>query len=69
MKKRKFGLLISSVVATGAILAACGTDEEKEKDTSNNSSGSDANTEESGDAFSVAMVTDVGGVDDTSIKQ
>ncbi len=24
MKKRKFGLLISSVVATGAILAACG---------------------------------------------
>jgi basic membrane protein A and related proteins len=69
MKKRKLGLLISSVVATGAILAACGTDEEKEKDTSNNSSGSDANTEESGDAFSVAMVTDVGGVDDKSFNQ
>ena len=28
MKKRKFGLLISSVVATGAILAACGSDDD-----------------------------------------
>ncbi|ATP39408.1 BMP family ABC transporter substrate-binding protein [Solibacillus sp. R5-41] len=69
MKKRKLGLLISSVVATGAILAACGSGEDKEKDTSNNNSGSDANTEEAGDAFTVAMVTDVGGVDDKSFNQ
>lgn len=68
MKKRKLGLLISTVVATGAILAACGSDEETEKDTSNNNTGSDANTEEAGD-FSLAMVTDVGGVDDKSFNQ
>lgn len=69
MKKRKLGLLITSVVATGAILAACGSDEEKEKDTSNNNAGSDTNTEETGDSFSIAMVTDVGGVDDKSFNQ
>ena len=63
MKKRKLGLLISSVVATGAILAACGSDD-NEKDTSNNNASSD-----SGDAFSIAMVTDVGGVDDKSFNQ
>ena len=67
MKKRKLGLLISSVVATGAILAACG-DGDKEKDTSNNNAGSDSKSEESGD-FSIAMVTDVGGVDDKSFNQ
>ena len=67
MKKRKFGLLISSVVATSAILAACGAD--KEKDTSTNDNGStDAGTEETS-GFSVAMVTDVGGVDDKSFNQ
>ncbi|MBD8035367.1 BMP family protein [Solibacillus sp. A46] len=70
MKKRKFGLLISSVVATGAILAACGTDEEKtdSTDTSNNNTGSETNTG-SDDNFSIAMVTDVGGVDDKSFNQ
>lgn len=74
MKKRKFGLLISSVVATGAILAACGSDEEKtdSTDTSNNDSGTETNTDAgtgSGDNFSIAMVTDVGGVDDKSFNQ
>ena len=53
MKKRKFGLLITSVVAAGAVLAACGEDD-------NSGSGGD---------FSVAMVTDVGGVDDKSFNQ
>ena len=71
MKKRKFGLLISSVVATGAILAACGTDEEKtdSKDTSNNDTGSETNTGSGDGDFSIAMVTDVGGVDDKSFNQ
>lgn len=74
MKKRKFGLLISSVVATGAILAACGTDEEKtdSTDTSNNDTGTETNTDAgtgSGEDFSIAMVTDVGGVDDKSFNQ
>lgn len=73
MKKRKFGLLISSVVATGAILAACGTDEEStdSKDTSNNdsTSGSETSTDAGTGDFSIAMVTDVGGVDDKSFNQ
>ena len=71
MKKRKFGLLISSVVATGAILAACGTDEEKtdSKDTSNNDTGSETKTDSGDGEFSIAMVTDVGGVDDKSFNQ
>src|SRR5690606_29907661 len=73
MKKRKFGLLISSVVATGAILSACGTDEEStdSKDTSNNdsNSGSETSTDTGSGDFSIAMVTDVGGVDDKSFNQ
>ena len=62
MKKRKFGLLISTVVATGAILAACGSDDEKTDSKSTSNSNAD-------DAFTVAMVTDVGGVDDKSFNQ
>ncbi|MGN1387025.1 MAG: BMP family protein, partial [Bacillus sp. (in: firmicutes)] len=58
MKKRKFGLALSAVLAAGTILGACGSD-----DNSSNS-GSDSN-----DNFSVAMVTDVGGVDDKSFNQ
>lgn len=53
MKKRKLGLLISSVVAASAVLAACGDD----------NGGSDK------DNFSIAMVTDVGGVDDKSFNE
>ena len=61
MKKRKFGLLITSVVAAGAVLAACGEDDKDSKDSKGGS----------GDAadFSIAMVTDVGGVDDKSFNQ
>lgn len=70
MKKRKFGLLISSVVATGAILAACGSDDDASTDTSNNdTSNGDTTTEEPAGDFTVAMVTDVGGVDDKSFNQ
>lgn len=71
MKKRKFGLLISSVVATGAILAACGSDDDATTDTSNNDTtgDNDATEEAAGDALTIAMVTDVGGVDDKSFNQ
>ena len=70
MKKRKFGLLISSVVASGAILAACGSDEDA-TDTSNNDTAGDNGSEEeaAGGDLSIAMVTDVGGVDDKSFNQ
>ena len=61
MKTRKFGLLITSVLAAGAVLAACG-----DNDTKGNGSSKDSKDE---DNFSIAMVTDVGGVDDKSFNQ
>ncbi|MFJ5765097.1 BMP family protein [Lysinibacillus sp. NPDC093210] len=65
MKKRKFGLVLSSVLAASAILGACGAKDE-EKPAKDNATSGDKNTEET---FSVAMVTDVGGVDDKSFNQ
>ena len=62
MKKRKLGLLITSVVAAGAVLAACGEDD---KDNGSSNGGSNGEAAD----FSVAMVTDVGGVDDKSFNQ
>ncbi|MDN4494307.1 BMP family lipoprotein [Ureibacillus aquaedulcis] len=64
MKKRKFGLALASIFAAGSILAACGGGEDKEETTKTDS----GNTEETSD-FSVAMVTDTGGVDDKSFNQ
>lgn len=63
MKKRKFGLALSLVLAAGTILGACGNNDEKdpEKDSAT------APKEEA--KFSVAMVTDIGGVDDKSFNQ
>ncbi|SER52330.1 BMP family protein [Psychrobacillus sp. OK032] len=66
MTKRKFGLGLSLVLAAGTILGACGTkDDEK---TSTGSEGTESGTTESKD-FSIAMITDVGGVDDKSFNQ
>ena len=58
MKKRKLGLALSAVLAAGTILGACGSDDKS------SNSGSDSK-----DNFSIAMVTDVGGVDDKSFNQ
>ncbi|WP_409292370.1 BMP family protein [Peribacillus sp. SCS-37] len=58
MKKRKFGLALSLVLAAGTMLGACGKSEDKK--------GADGGKK---DAFSVGMVTDVGGVDDKSFNQ
>ncbi|MFJ5562180.1 BMP family lipoprotein [Lysinibacillus xylanilyticus] len=66
MKKRKFGLVLSSVLAASAILGACGTKDEEKPAKENESSSGESNKEK---AFSVAMVTDVGGVDDKSFNQ
>ena len=67
MKKRKFGLVLTSVLAASAILGACGAkDEEKPAKENENATSGENNKEE---AFSVAMVTDVGGVDDKSFNQ
>ncbi len=63
MKKRKFGMAMSLVLAAGTILGACGSGEEAEKE--GNGGGGEAKE----DQFTVAMVTDVGGVDDKSFNQ
>lgn len=61
MSKRKYGLALSLVLAAGTLLGACGTDKDKKDSTSSNG-GNESD-------FSVAMVTDVGGVDDKSFNQ
>ena len=61
MKKRKFGLALSFVLAAGTLLGACGTSEDKE--------GTSSGEGKKEDQFTVAMVTDVGGVDDKSFNQ
>lgn len=66
MKKRKFGLVLSSVLAASAILGACGAKDDEEPAKENDNASKGGTTEE---AFSVAMVTDVGGVDDKSFNQ
>ncbi|MGI2327173.1 BMP family lipoprotein [Planococcus sp. YIM B11945] len=63
MTKRKFGLGLSLMLAAGTMLAACGSDE----GSSSSTGGSEGGGEK--EAFSVAMVTDVGGVDDKSFNQ
>lgn len=64
MKKRKFGLAMSLVLAAGTILGACGGGGNEEEQ--GGTAGEGGNKE---DAFTVAMVTDVGGVDDKSFNQ
>lgn len=60
MKKRKFGLALSLVLAAGTILGACGSkDEGKES----------GETEKKATDFKVGLVTDTGGVDDKSFNQ
>lgn len=59
MKKRKFGMALSLVLAAGTILGACGNDDNKNESAGNTNS----------DDFTLAMVTDVGGVDDKSFNQ
>src|SRR6185437_1387374 len=60
MSKRKFGLALSMVLAAGTLLGACGTD--KGKDNAGSKNASDVKN------FSIAMVTDTGGVDDKSFN-
>lgn len=65
MSKRKFGLAMSLVLAAGTLLGACGTDNAKEKE----SAGSSSEGGGQEDNFSIAMITDTGGVDDKSFNQ
>ncbi|MFF3100481.1 BMP family lipoprotein [Viridibacillus arvi] len=56
MKKRKFGLALSVVLAAGTLLGACGSKDDTSKGDKESN-------------FSLAMVTDLGGVDDKSFNQ
>ncbi|MGE8204020.1 BMP family lipoprotein [Heyndrickxia sp. NPDC080065] len=60
MKKRKIGFALSLVLAAGTLLGACGTSDKGQGTTGKN--------EKKGN-FTVALVTDVGGVDDKSFNQ
>lgn len=66
MKKRKFGFAMASLLAVGTLLGACGAKEEADTTTTTDD---EATTEETPSDFSVAMVTDVGGIDDKSFNQ
>ncbi|MGX1193882.1 basic membrane lipoprotein Med (substrate-binding protein (PBP1-ABC) superfamily) [Metabacillus sp. SLBN-84] len=55
--KKRFGLTMSLVLAAGTLLSACGSSGEK-----------DNAGEDKKEGFSVAMVTDTGGVDDKSFN-
>lgn len=57
MKKRKLGMALSLFLAAGTLLSACG------KATDHNAGGN------KGKGFTVAMVTDIGGIDDKSFNQ
>jgi len=60
LKKRKFGLALSLILAAGTMLGACGN---AEKDDAKD------NGADKKENFTVAMVTDIGGVDDKSFNQ
>jgi basic membrane protein A and related proteins len=61
VKKRKIGMALSLVLAAGTLLGACGKSDDTTKEPTKGG--------EKKDTFSVAMVTDVGGVDDKSFNQ
>ncbi|MGM0873729.1 MAG: BMP family lipoprotein [Bacillota bacterium] len=61
--KKKHGLALSFVLAAGTLLAGCGGADKNEE------AGGEGGGEGSKDNFTVAMVTDTGGVDDKSFNQ
>jgi basic membrane protein A len=62
LKKRKIGMALSLFLAAGTLLGACG----KATDNTKNNTATGGNK---GNAFSVGMVTDIGGIDDKSFNQ
>ncbi len=61
MKLKKFSMLLAALLVLSMTLSACGSSKEE--------GGKDSGESGSEDKFSVAMVTDVGGVDDKSFNQ
>lgn len=72
MRKSKFILLLTVLLSLGLILAACGgSDDEGGADTGDDNGNDNGAAEDNGGDtdFKVALVTDVGGVDDKSFNQ
>ena len=72
MKKNRLLLILGLLLAVTFILGACGTADDEEDTSGDN--GDNTNTEDATEGgeetdFSVAMVTDTGGVDDKSFNQ
>ncbi len=63
MKKKRLSILFSLLLLSGLVLSGCGS-----KDEGNNNQGAKDGGKDD-ESFSVAMVTDVGGVDDKSFNQ
>ena len=60
MMKKKSGIALSLILAAGTLLAGCGAGADKKEE---------AGGKDEKDTFSIAMVTDEGGVDDKSFNQ
>ncbi|RWZ60906.1 BMP family ABC transporter substrate-binding protein [Halobacillus fulvus] len=72
MKNRRFLVLIALLLSVGLFLAACGSSDDGGEETGGDTGEDTGSSEEAGSEggdFSVAMVTDVGGVDDKSFNQ
>ncbi|MCP3026062.1 BMP family protein [Halobacillus sp. A5] len=68
--KSRFLLILALLLSIGFVLAACGSSEEGESSGDGGDSSEEGGEEAAADDdFSVAMVTDVGGVDDKSFNQ
>lgn len=65
LKNRKFIWLFALIISLGLVLAACGGGEE----TSGGESNGEGSSDEGSADYTVAMVTDEGGVDDKSFNQ
>lgn len=63
MGKMKKHWLLAVLLVTAVFLAACGSDKGKEEE------GKGTSDKKEGSGFSIAMVTDVGGIDDKSFNQ
>ncbi|WP_270181890.1 BMP family lipoprotein [Alkalihalobacillus sp. CinArs1] len=61
--RKKYGFMMSAVLAAGTLLSACGSNDTSGENAGGGSGEGDKNN------FKVAMVTDTGGVDDKSFNQ
>lgn len=68
MKSKKLFIFLALIFSLSLFLAACGTSDD-DKQSGDEKAGEEKNNEGSNNDFKVAMVTDVGGVDDKSFNQ